>query len=457
MSYKPNPKKSQERTVPVDYCLHLPSGLQGFHNEKTIIKTSENGELTYCFYGYVDVSDSDRVCKCGGTMHIHDQYVTRLNHLNFGTTPTEIVLTVQRFFCPKCRNTHIQHIAFKAATHWITVQLLRVVCGLLSSGTYTLRQISRITGLGKNVVKAIDKERLLGLHTTENGTRLKKPERQAKYLAIDEFKLHRGHQYATHIIDLETGYILWIQKGKGKDVVHNFIDHAGLNWMKGVEAVSCDMNAGFHAAFLERCPHLRIVFDYFHVIKNFNEKVVNEVRKDEMERLYKEGNTEAASKLKHSRYILVSSRETLQKKDEKAEKEQAVKQKEFLFKKKKKKLKGGNEEKYNALIKENQLLLTIDLIKEKLKLAYKLTDETEMEAEITEIIDLCESVKNRHFDWFAKFLTSHFKGITAHAVYNISNGKMEGINQKIKTLRRHAYGYNDDDYFFLKLIDMSRL
>ena len=114
------------------------------------------------------------------------------------------------------------------------------------------------------------------------------------------------------------------------------------------------------------------------------------VRKDEMERLYKEGNTEAASKLKHSRYILVSSRETLQKKDEKAEKEQAVKQKEFLFKKKKKKLKGGNEEKYNALIKENQLLLTIDLIKEKLKLAYKLTDETEMEAEITEIIDLCE-------------------------------------------------------------------
>ncbi|MBP5407310.1 transposase [bacterium] len=47
--------------------------------------------------------------------------------------------------------------------------------------------------------------------------------------------------------------------------------------------------------------------------------------------------------------------------------------------------------------------------------------------------------------------------MTAHAVYNISNGKMEGINQKIKTLRRHAYGYNDDDYFFLKLIDVSRL
>ena len=85
-----------------------------------------------------------------------------------------------------------------------------------------------------------------------------------------------------------------------------------------------------------------------------------------------------------------------------------------------------------------------------------MTDETKMKSEITEIIELCESVENRHFDWFAKFLRTHFKGITAHAVFPISNGKMEGINQKIKTLRRHAYGYNDDEYFFLKLIDMSR-
>ncbi|MCI6099941.1 MAG: transposase, partial [Selenomonas sp.] len=43
-----------------------------------------------------------------------------------------------------------------------------------------------------------------------------------------------------------------------------------------------------------------------------------------------------------------------------------------------------------------------------------------------------------------------------HATYHISAGKIEGINNKIKTLRRQAYGYPDDEYFFLKLIDMSR-
>ena len=44
--------------------------------------------------------------------------------------------------------------------------------------------------------------------------------------------------------------------------------------MKEVKAVACDMNSDFQEAFLEKCPHLKIVFDHFHIIKNFNEKVV---------------------------------------------------------------------------------------------------------------------------------------------------------------------------------------
>ena len=90
-------------------------------------------------------------------------------------------------------------------------------------GTYTNKQVAEITGLGKNTVKDIDKVRLEELYTI-NG-KLIKPERQAKYLGIDEFKLHNGRRYATHIIDLETGHILWIANGKKKQVVYDFIDH----------------------------------------------------------------------------------------------------------------------------------------------------------------------------------------------------------------------------------------
>ena len=71
----------------------------------------------------------------------------------------------------------------------------------------------------------------------------------------------------------------------------------------------------FQEAFEEKCYWIQPVFDYFHIVKNFNDKVVSEVRKDEQKRLYEEGNVEAAKALKKTRYILMSKRSTLQKKD----------------------------------------------------------------------------------------------------------------------------------------------
>ena len=94
--------------------------------------------------------------------------------------------------------------------------------------------------------------------------------------------------YATVIIDLDTGHVLWLAYGKTKDGVYDFIDHVGIEWMKGVECVASDMNADFLAAFKSRCPWIKGVYDKFHLIKNFNEKVVSEVRKDEQARLIAE-------------------------------------------------------------------------------------------------------------------------------------------------------------------------
>ena len=130
--------------------------------------------------------------------------------------------------------------------------------GICWHSTYTLKQVAEITGLGKNTVKALDLKRLKELYTID-GTKLIRPEQPAKMLAIDEFKLHNGHRYATHIIDLDTGHILWISHGKKKQVVYGFIDHVGLEWMDSVEAVACDMNSDFQEAFEEKCPWIQPV------------------------------------------------------------------------------------------------------------------------------------------------------------------------------------------------------
>ena len=118
--------------------------------------------------------------------------------------------------------------------------------------------------------------------------------------------------------------------------------------------------------------------------------------------------------------------------------------------------KEGYEAKYDELLSQNRLLFTLDLIKERLSLAYTRTDEARMADDITWIMDTCSVSGNSHLQWFGRLLGRHFEGIIAHATYKISSGKMEGINNKIKVLRRQAYGLPDDDYFFLRLFDASR-
>ena len=436
--------------------LFLPSCLYGFQNTETTVEKAKSGRNIYCHRGTLSLPEEERICACGQRMHINSHPDIYLRHLCIGGNLSGLLFPHNQLRCPKCGTTKSQYISFKAEGHLITVELYQYTRDLLAAGTYTNKQVAEITGLDKNVVKAIDKKRLQELYTTDGGKKLIKPEKQAKFLGIDEFKLHNGRRYATHIIDLETGHVLWIQNGKKKQVVYDFIDHVGMEWMSGVEAVACDMNSDFQEAFEERCDWIQPVFDYFHIVKNFNDKVVSEVRKDEQRRLYEEGNIEAARALKKARYILMSNRATLQKKDEDAASERIIHKGSPLFKTEDIKRKTGYEEKYDALLKENKLLFTLDLIKEKLSTAYAMTDEVQMMYAVSDIIDICKATGNKHLLWFGQLLDSHFEGIIAHATYKISAGKIEGINQKIKTLRRHGYGYPDDEYFFLKIMDMSR-
>ena len=248
----------------------------------------------------------------------------------------------------------MQHLPFKADNHKITKDLENYISDLLASNCYTIVEIADLTKVSRHIIKDIDFKRLRGLYTVDGKT-LIKPERQARFIAIDEFKLHDGHKFATHIIDLETGHVLWIAKGKKKQVVYDFIEHVGLEWMNNVQAVACDMNSDFEEAFLEKCPHIQIVFDFFHIVKNFNEKVVTPVRIAEQKRLIDEGKVEQANSLKGSKYLLTASRSTLRQKDEEARSGKVVHKGSELFKTPNVTLKEGYEKRYDELIKQNEI------------------------------------------------------------------------------------------------------
>jgi len=431
----------------------LPSELVGFTNRSTeIVKTVSNREM-YLLHGELKASTEDCLCpQCGSSMHIHNRCEVNLRHLCFGRKLSCLRFTKLRYYCPRCGHSHMQDVPFQAQGHRISCELLSYTRDLLAYG-FTNKEVAYITGLGRNTVKDIDLQRLKEKYTVD-GQWLIQPERQARFLGIDEFKLHDGHKYAVIIIDMETGHILWLAHGKKKASVYSFIEHVGKAWMDGVEAVACDMNSDFQEAFEDCCPHIQTVFDFFHIVKNFNDKVVGEIRKDEQRRLAAEGDVQGAQSLKRSKYILSSSRQTLMRKDEETGK--VICKGSSLFSKEQVVRKDGHLARYEDLIRQNKLLFTLDLIKEKLCEAYKMTDEPSMAGSITEIMDMCTATGNKHLLWFGRLLDNHFEGIIAHATYDISAGKIEGVNNRIKTLRRQGYGYPDDDYFFLKLFDASR-
>lgn len=232
--------------------LKIPSCLYGFVNESTSTGMTASGRTVIRFSGSLQADNEDVTCSCcSKKMHVNNHPGITLRHLPFGGYLSDVSFDRIQYVCTGCGSTRMQYVSFKAPGHRITTELHQYACDLLACGTYTNKEVAELTGLGRNVVKEIDRARLQELYTTPDG-KLIRPEKYAKFLGIDEFKLHNGHRYATHIIDMETGHILWIAGGKKKQVVYDFIEHVGLEWMGHVEAVACDMNSDFQEAFEEK-------------------------------------------------------------------------------------------------------------------------------------------------------------------------------------------------------------
>ncbi len=177
---------------------------------------------------------------------------------------------------------------------------------------------------------------------------------------------------------METGHILWIAHGKRKQVVYDFIEHVGLEWMSHVETVACDMNSDFDEAFLEKCPHIQPVFEHFHIAKNFNDKVVSAIHRDEQKRLAEEG----AALLKKTRYILTWKRQALQQKDEDAQNGKVILRESALFNIEAYIDKYCHEARYNELMSQSKLFFICDLIEERMALAYSRKSNKEIAIDI---------------------------------------------------------------------------
>jgi len=287
---------------------------------------------------------------------------------------------------------------------------MRFVYGL--SRVTTLSDVADITLLTWDTVKEITKKYL----AKDYG---KPALAQVRLLAIDEIYLGKRKRFYTIVLDLESGHIVWVKAGRGKASLKGFWRRL-RNSKAVIEAVATDMSAAYWSAVLEHLPNAALIFDHFHVIKLMNERL------DELRRqLVREAQGVLKLKIKGTRFLLLRNFDDL-KTDEIPQLDEAL--------------------------KVNEPLLIGWYLKEELHELWKQGTKGAMKEFLEDWCSKAEQTGIGQLMKMAKTLRVHARGILAYADYPITSGKMEGTNNKIRTLLKVCYGLSDESYFILRLL-----
>jgi transposase len=283
------------------------------------------------------------------------------------------------------------------------------------SRSMTMRDVALHLNVGWDLIKDIQKRDL--------SRRYAKPKlKHLRYIAIDEIAVAKGHRYLTVVMDLESGAVVFVGDGKGGDALKPFWKRLRPSKAK-IEAVAMDMSRAYWGAVLTHLPKAKIVFDHFHVIKLFNDKL-SDLRRT----MYREA-TEVMHKevLKGTRWLLLKNPENLDaKKNEKQRLEEAL-----------------------AL---NKPLATAYYMKDDLRRFWQQPGKQFATTFLDGWIRRAEASGIRILQQMAKTLAAHRSGLLAYYDVMISSGPMEGTNNKIKTMKRQAYGFRDHEFFKLKIL-----
>lgn len=330
-----------------------------------------------------------------------------------GRKPVVIELPIQRIACVDCGAVRRPLIGFADERRSYTRKFERYVIEL--SRHMTIRDVARHLGVGWDLVKDIQKR---NLERRFRHVRLK----ELRLIAIDEISIGRGHRYLTIVLDLSTGAVVFVGDGKeakALDLFWRSLRHAGAK----IEAVAVDLSPAFTMAVRENLPKATIVYDHFHIIKLFNEKL------SEMRRALQREAQGPLQKnvLKGTRWLLLKAQENLRDKhDERTRLEEAL--------------------------RINKPLATAYYLKEDLRQLWSLDDKATASAFLDDWISRARCSGIRMLIDFSKTLMLHRNGILAWYDHPISTGPLEGTNNKIKTLQKQAYGFRDKAFFKLKIM-----
>ena len=355
---------------------------------------------------------------CGSTDVIgRGQNLRRFRAVPIGRKPVYLALAVPRVECRGCGVVRQVKLGFADPRVTYTRAFGRYALEL--SRFMTIQDVADHLGISWDVIKDIQKSDLQ--------RRFGKPKlKRLRQIAIDEISVGKGHVYLTIVLDLETGAVVHVEKGKGGEALTAFWTALRRSRAK-VVAVATDMSPAYIDAVTTHLPKATLVFDRFHVIKLYNDKL-SELRRTLHHQLK---DTLHKDLLKGVRWLLLKRPDNL---DPKRQEPQRL----------------------EKALRLNEPLAIAYYLKEELNEIWEQDDQETAQSLLMDWIAYAESTGIAMLHNFAKTLRLHAWGILDWYDYPISTGPLEGTNNKIKTMKRQAYGFRDQEFLRLKILGIHQ-
>jgi transposase len=349
---------------------------------------------------------------------LHQNHQQIIKDLDWGEQAVFLEVNRRQFKCEKCKKPFSEELEFvkerrkytkRLAIKTIEEVLADDIRSVAKKGRVTEKEIERML---KDASKDLSKVKPIGL----------------KRLGIDEIALIKGQgKYCAVLMDLDRSKLLMIVEGRTKEEIKKVLIEWGSEVLEGIKEVSIDLWTGYKSLATEMMPNAQIVADRFHVMAQINKELDGERKKEK-------------------RKIQAEIKET-KTPEEKLAKETI--------------LAGITDSKYAILKNEKDLnekqkekLAEVQNVSSRLKVMHKLKEE------FREIFEKKETWTDGLLGlgkWMSKaqkyFVNSQstiyrwFDEILAYFDNRTTSGVVEGINNKLKLIKRSGYGFTNFENF----------
>ena len=356
------------------------------------------------------------LCPCCGhhEHHFKGNKVRMLRIAPIGLFAAFLRLKINRLKCNNCGKVWWPSPSFVNGKRRVTQSFERYVISMMNFST--IEHTSKFLGVSWHLVKQIHKDYLKKEYVEPDLSVI-------RYIGVDEFSIRKGHDYMTIFINLETNEIIYAVEGRSVENVKSFFIKLNKEAFN-LEAIAMDMNASYALAVKTYLADVDIIYDRFH-ISGLLSRSIDEIRREQQTKCNEIG----LKVLKGSRFLLLKNYERLDP---------------------------TKRDSLNELLKANMPLSVAHQMKEQLRLFW----DRQSRIEGTKflccwIMDAVESGV-KELEKTGRTILRHAQDILNYFKHRITNGKTEGVNNKIKTMKRQAYGFRDVKYFKLRLYNLHK-